>query len=87
MLYPCEMAHRKRNLAVDSPYDTGKHCSTQSSQVSSLASRLEGLIVKDDNVEEENNEGRVDTIAKPPEYSIPVKEQVFGPLLVQCWKL
>lgn len=87
MLYPCEMAHCKCNLAVNSPYDTREHCSAQSSQVSCLTIRTEGLIVEEDNIEEENDEGRVDTIAKPSEYSMPVEEQVFRPLLVQSWKL
>lgn len=87
MLDPCEVAHCEGNLTVDSAYDTSEHCGAYCRHISSLASRAEGLVIEDDNVQEENDEGGVETISHPPKYPIPVEEQVSGSLLIQCWKL
>lgn len=39
-------------------------------------------MVEDDNVEEEDNEGGIDAVAHPPQYPVPVEEQVSRPLLI-----
>lgn len=82
MLDPCEVAHCECNLAVDSPDDAGEHGCTHSRHIRCLASGSECLIVKDDNVEEEDNKGGIDAVAHPSQYPVPVEEQVSWPLLI-----
>jgi hypothetical protein len=43
--------------------------------------------MKDANVEGKYDYGCIDSICHPPDDSVPVKEQVLGALLVQCWEL
>lgn len=87
MLNPCKVTHCQSNLAVDSPDDATEHSCTHSSHIRSLAIRSEGLIKEDDNVEEEDNERAIDTVAHPPQYSVPIEEQISGSLLIQCREL
>ena len=87
MLNPSEVAHGECNLAVDGPDDACKHGGTHGRHVGSLASRSERLVVEDDNVKEENNEGRIEAISHPPKYPRPVKEQIFWALLIEGWEL
>lgn len=87
MLYPREVTHREGDLAIDSPDDASEHGGPHGCHVSSLAPSTEGLVVKNDNVKEEDNEGGVETISHPPKYPWPVEKQVSWSLLIQCWKL
>jgi len=87
VLDPSEVTHRQCDLHIHSPNNAGKHGSTNSIHVSSLATDSESLLINDSNVEEEYYKGGVHTISHPPKYSIPVKEEIFLPLLVQRWKL
>lgn len=87
MLNPCKVTHSQSNLAVDSPYDATEHSCTHSSHISNLAIRSEGLVFEGDNVEEEDNERAIYTIAHPPQYSVPVEKQISGSLLIQCREL
>jgi len=81
------MAHCQCNLTIDSPYDASEHRGTNSSHVCDLAIDTECLVIEDDNDKEEDDEGGIKTIPHPSQDSIPVKEQVFGSLLIQCRKL
>lgn len=87
MLNPSEMVHCEGNLKIDRPNDASEHCCANSSHVSGLAIGTECLIVEDDDVKEEDDKGRIEAIAHPSQYSVPVKEQVFGSLLVKCGEL
>ena len=87
MLNPRKVAHCESNLAVHSPHDATEHSGTHSSHISRLAISTEGLVVEDDNVEEVDYERAVDTIAHPPQYPVPIEEQISRSLLVQCWEL
>lgn len=81
------MVHCQGNLKIHSPNDASEHCCTNSSHVSSLAIGSECLIIEDDDVKEEDDKGGIETVAHPSQYSIPVKEQIFGSLLVKCREL
>jgi hypothetical protein len=45
------------------------------------------LVIKDHDIEDENDERGIETVTHPPKYSIPIKKQIFRPLLIQCWEL
>ena len=87
MLYPCEVTHSEGNLTVDCPDDASKHGGPHNGHVGGLTSCPEGLVVEDNEVKEENDHGGIEAVSHPPKYPIPVKEQVFWPLLIKCWEL
>ncbi|KAL6972695.1 hypothetical protein U1Q18_026867 [Sarracenia purpurea var. burkii] len=87
VLDPSEVAHRERDLAVDRPDDARKHGCADGGHVGRLTSGAEGLIVEDDDGEEEDDKGRIESVSHPTEYSGPIEEQVFWSLLIQCWEL
>ena len=87
MLDPREVAHCKGNLQVDGPDDASEHGGSDSGHVSGLSLIPECLGIEYVDVEEVNNKRRVETIRHPAKDSVPIKEQVFRPLLVQGWEL
>ncbi|GER53536.1 aspartate--tRNA ligase [Striga asiatica] len=83
MLYPGEVGHGKGNLGIYGPDDTCHHGSPHGNHVGRLATGSESLVVIDYDVEEEDDEGCVEAIGHPPEYPLPVEEEVLRALLVK----
>lgn len=82
VLNPGEVAHDEGNLRIYRPDDARKHDGPHHRHVGRLAFGLEGLVVEDGDVEEEDYERGVEPVAHPTKDPIPVEEQVFRSLLI-----
>lgn len=69
MLDPCKVAHCQRDLDVDGPDYASHHGSSNGRQVGCLAPDTESLVVEDDDVEEEYDEGSIEAVSHPSKYS------------------
>lgn len=82
MLDPCEVAHCEGDLGIHGVDDTCEHYGPHDCHVSGLPVCPESLVVEDYDVEEEYDEGAIETVAHPPEDSVPIEEEVSWALLI-----